>query len=82
MRKKTAQKPKEILLGPDLPYQKTSERKDRGAIYIMRHACPASWPDRTICAGFYYGFVTTVTKKCDFYHNLEVDSRGSMTEEM
>jgi hypothetical protein len=25
--------------------------------YIMRHACPASWPDKTIWAEFYYGFV-------------------------
>lgn len=24
--------------------------------YIMRHACPASWPDKTIWAEFYYGF--------------------------
>jgi hypothetical protein len=24
----------------------------------MRHACPASWPDKTIWAAFYYGFVT------------------------
>jgi hypothetical protein len=25
--------------------------------YVMRHACPASWPDKTIWAEFYYGFV-------------------------
>jgi hypothetical protein len=37
--------------------------------YFMRHACPASWPDKTICPKFYYGFepkslenVTIVTK--------------------
>ena len=23
----------------------------------MRHACPATWPDKTIWAEFYYGFV-------------------------
>jgi len=22
----------------------------------MRHACPASWPGKTIWPGFYYGF--------------------------
>jgi hypothetical protein len=26
--------------------------------YIMRHACPATWPDKTIWPEFYYGFVT------------------------
>jgi hypothetical protein len=24
----------------------------------MRHACPATWPNKTICAAFYYAFVT------------------------
>jgi hypothetical protein len=24
----------------------------------MRHACTATWPHKTICAAFYYDFVT------------------------
>jgi hypothetical protein len=37
---------------------KTSEREGSWRNYIMRHACPATWPDKTFWARFYYGFVT------------------------
>jgi hypothetical protein len=57
MQRKTAEKPKEKLLGPDLPYQKTSERKDRGAITLCVTPARRLGRNRTICAGFYYAFV-------------------------
>src|SRR5208282_6633379 len=48
---------KERRQGPDLPCQNLrTEGSWRN--YVMRHACLATWPDRTIWAGFYYGFVT------------------------
>jgi hypothetical protein len=48
---------KERRQGPDLPCQNLrTEGSWRN--YIMRHACPATWPDKTFWARFYYGFVT------------------------
>jgi hypothetical protein len=55
-KRKTAAKPKEKQ-GPDLPYQKTSERKDRGAITLCVTPARRLGRNRTICAGFYYAFV-------------------------
>ena len=42
--------------------------------YIMRHACPATWPGKTIWAEVYYGFAAEKRKKCDPDHRSSVDT--------
>src|ERR1700688_1656388 len=40
--------------------------------YIMRHACPATWPDKTIWREFYYGFATDSQKIPTDLENLSL----------
>lgn len=46
----------EEMLGARSSMPKTLQRKDRGAMYVMRHACRHRGQARLSEAGFYYGF--------------------------